>query len=912
MSDRTPGTRPGPMTTTVFGQSGLRRLAPAPRRGPPLVARVAFAVVIVAVSFFITTSWVTRSILEERFAAVERDLVLRNRAVLARVLRAEIDNLTTTAGDWGRWDELYDFAAGTNPGFVASDLGDVVVDRLAVDLALFVAPDGSVIHRTLAPDLAGAGRHPEAAVVRAFRAAAGAAPELRPAAVAGLLDSDSGPLVLAAHPITRTDGSGPSPGTLVLARRLDATRLSTELSVLPSTVRLLGTVAGGHDPRGHALARALAGTPQGARLELRERDMSDFQLFRDFNGAPAFMLETRMERSVWTVGTETASLLISLASVGTLVALVTLILVFRQIVTVPVNRLIGHLLALQGQAPGTGQRRAPTPGRDQADEIGTLAREFEALIDARDADAVALTRLAAAIDHAADAIAVLDRYGHVAYVNARYEQQTGFRADDVIGRPPGRGPAERRRYDEIWQAVQGGDVWSGLIDTVRRDGSSATEEVTVAPIRDPDGEVTSYVAVLRDVTARRTAEAELRKLATIAEHASEGIAVLDPAGVVEYVNPAFERQRGVTLAEVRGRRPGDTDQGLDDPSVYAAIWATVGAGEAWSGRLSVRVRATGRVLTEDVVMSPVLDADGQLRNIVVILHDVTRRVALEGELAQSRKLEAVGRLAAGVAHEINTPIHYVGENVNFLAQSFACLGTLLDRVAQLAGPDGPGSVSAEVLRTLFADAEVDYLRGEIPLAIRQSLEGVDRVAEIVRSMKELAHPAEDLVVADVNAVVRSAVTMAAGQYRGVADVSLELGEGLPGVPCVPGGLNQVLINMLVNAADAVAEAHHGSGRRGQIRVSTRRAGEFIEVVVADDGVGMAPEVCERIFDPFFTTKPVGHGTGQGLAIAHRAIAKLGGEIRVASEPGRGTEFTVRLPLLPAAAPATAAARPATA
>lgn len=885
----------GPAATAIFSQSAIRRTASPPRRALPLVARVTLVVVAVAALFAGCMAVLTREIVQDRFADVERDLVLRNRAVLARVVAAEVGSVATTATDWAQWDDLYDFAGGRNPAFGVVELGDRALERLRLDLVLFTGNDGGVLHRDIAPGLREAGRRPETAIVRALARSAGARDPA--VAVAGLLDTDSGPMVLAARRITRTDGSGTPPGFLVLARRLDPKRLSAELSVLPSTVLLLGSSSAQTDGFSHRLAAELVSAPDGARLDLRSTDMSDFQLFRDFNGDPAFLLETRMERPVWAAGVETTRLLLAIAGVGTVLALMTLILVFRQIVTGPLNRLTRHVLALQSATAGA--RPGPMPCRGQGDEIGTLAREFEALVAARDADAVELARLAAAVDHAADAIAVLDRYGHIAYVNARYEEQTGFRADEVIGRPPGRGIGMRQHHADLWQTVRSGEVWSGLIETTRRDGRQATEEVTVAPIRDADGEITSYVAVMRDVTARLAAEAELRKLAAIAEHAAESIAVLDADGLVEYVNPAFERQRGRTLAEVAGTRPGDNEQGLDDPSVYAGIWATVMAGEPWSGRLNVRLR-DGRVLTEDAVLSPVRDAEGRVSHVVVILHDVTARVGLEGQLSQARKLEAVGRLAAGVAHEINTPIHYVGDNVHFLVESFACLGRLLGDVARLAGDAGDGAVPASVLRQLLADAEVDYLRAEIPQALRQSLDGIDRVAEIVRSMKELANPAQELVITDVNPVVRSAVTMTAAQCRGVAEVQLDLAAELPGIPCVPGGLNQSLISMLVNAAEAIAAARlAGDARRGTIRVTTRRVADGVEIVVSDSGKGMPEHVRERVFDPFFTTKPEGQGTGQGLAVAHSLIQRLGGGIRVESEPGRGATFTIRLPGAPA-------------
>jgi PAS domain S-box-containing protein len=864
------------------------------------VARVTLVVVAIAALFAACMAVLTREIVQDRFAAVERDLVLRNRAVLARVVAGEVGSVAVAATDWAQWDDLYDFAGGRNPRFATTELGDRALERLRLDLVLFTDTDGGVVHRDLSPELRAAGRRPEAAIVRALARGSARAPRF---AVAGLLDTDSGPMVLAARRITRTDGSGTPPGFLVLGRRLDPKRLSAELSVLPSTVLLLGSSATPGDGFSHRLAAELVTAPDGARLDLRRDDMSDFQLFRDFNGDPAFLLEIRMKRPVWAVGVETTRLLLAITGVGTVLALLTLILVFRQVVTGPLNRLTRHVLALQSAAAGA--RSGPMPCRSQGDEIGALTREFEALVAARDADAMELARLAAAVDHAADAIAVLDRSGRIAYVNARYEEQTGFRADEVIGRLPGRAIGMREHHAELWQTVRSGEVWSGLIETSRRDGRPATEEVTVAPIRDADGEITSYVAVLRDVTARRAAEAELRKLAAIAEHASDGIAVLDAEGRIEYVNPAFERQRGRTLAEVAGTRPGDNEQGLDDPSVYAGLWATVRAGEPWSGRFNVRLR-DGRVLTEDAFVSPVRDADGRVTHVVVILHDVTARVVLEGQLAQARKLEAVGRLAAGVAHEINTPIQYVGENINFLVESFACLAMLLGDVARLAGDAGDGAVPATVLRQLLADAEVDYLRAEIPQALRQSLDGIDRVAEIIRSMKELANPVQELVITDVNPVVRSAVTMTAAQCRGVAEVQLDLAADLPGIPCVPGGLNQALISMLVNAAESLAAARLAGDRgAGTIRVTTRRVPDGVEIVVADSGQGMPEHVRERVFDPFFTTKPEGRGTGQGLAVAHSLIQRLGGWIRVESEPGRGATFTIWLPGAPAGRASTA-------
>jgi signal transduction histidine kinase len=308
---------------------------------------------------------------------------------------------------------------------------------------------------------------------------------------------------------------------------------------------------------------------------------------------------------------------------------------------------------------------------------------------------------------------------------------------------------------------------------------------------------------------------------------------------------------------------------------------------------------------------PLRDESGAINGVLGTYYDITplRRAEaearhLEDQLRQSQKLQAVGQLAAGIAHEINTPAQYVGDNIRFLKDAFADLSRLLDDLAAVAGGPDPDPV----LRAALERADADYLRREIPRAVDQSLEGVERVAGIVRAMKEFSHPAQERTPTDLNRAIASTVTVATNEWKYVADLQLELDENLPPVPVLPGEFNQVMLNLLVNAAHAIAAVNHdGAGGRGRIVVRTRAVPGGAEVQVSDDGCGMAPDVLRRIFDPFFTTKSIGKGTGQGLAIAHNVIVeKHGGSIDVASEPGRGSTFTIRLPLATGAARVQAA------
>jgi signal transduction histidine kinase len=279
---------------------------------------------------------------------------------------------------------------------------------------------------------------------------------------------------------------------------------------------------------------------------------------------------------------------------------------------------------------------------------------------------------------------------------------------------------------------------------------------------------------------------------------------------------------------------------------------------------------------------------------------LAERAALEARLRQVRKLESVGQLAAGIAHEINTPTQYVGDNVRFLRDAFADLERLLETYAALGtavrtGDPGVRAL-AEEAEQQAATTDLAYLRQEIPDAIAQSLEGVRRIAKIVGAMREFSHPGVgEKTPVDLNRAVQNAVTVARSEWKYVADMVLELAPALPPVPCHPGEINQAILNVVVNAAHAIAAAGPRD-RPGTITVRTRRDGGWAEIAVTDTGTGIPPEIRARVFDLFFTTKDIGQGTGQGLALAHSSVTRLGGTIGFETEVGQGTTFVIRLPL----------------
>ncbi len=370
----------------------------------------------------------------------------------------------------------------------------------------------------------------------------------------------------------------------------------------------------------------------------------------------------------------------------------------------------------------------------------------------------------------------------------------------------------------------------------------------------------------------------------IIDSSPDGVSVLDADGHLLYLSPGgiklLELDRSTPISQLTWVSFWD---GLDNQKARTALRdASSGKTGAYQGAFR---GPSGAPRLWDVVISPIMCATGEVERLVCVFRDITERRLLESQLAQAQKLESIGQLAAGIAHEINTPIQYVGDNARFLEEAFQDL---------LRMTPAPGAASAAAVDNV----DVEYLREEIPKAIEQLLEGVEHVARIVRAMKEFSHPgAVDKTLVDINHAIESTALVSRNEWKYVADLTVDLDPNLPRVACIPGEFNQVMLNLIVNSAQAIAEASGSVGGKGAIRITTRRIGKWAQIDISDTGPGIPPEIHGKVFDPFFTTKPVGKGTGQGLAIAHSVIVqKHQGTITFESSPMSGTTFQIRLPL----------------
>ncbi|HET9653871.1 MAG TPA: ATP-binding protein, partial [Kineosporiaceae bacterium] len=367
---------------------------------------------------------------------------------------------------------------------------------------------------------------------------------------------------------------------------------------------------------------------------------------------------------------------------------------------------------------------------------------------------------------------------------------------------------------------------------------------------------------------------------SLVQHSADVTLVCDRSAAITYASSSAAELFGVAGKALRGAGLG-AFLPADDQAVLLGRIQGVPAGDG--GLLECRISPVGGPQRWAQVSITDLTADPAVGGVVLRLRDVTDLHRLENELRHAQKLESVGQLASGIAHEINTPIQFVGDNLRFL----------IDACAQLT----------EVTRTAAAGSAVpagtdlEDLCEEIPQALQDSMAGVTRVATIVRAMKAFGHPGrQGKSYADLNEAVRNTLVVATSEIKAVAEVRLELDPDLPQVWCDISDINQVLLNLVINAAHAMRDQQAATGARGTLTVRTRVERGGVLVQVQDTGTGIPPEIADRVFDQFFTTKEVGEGTGQGLALAHTLVHdRHGGTITFDSVPGAGTTFSVRLP-----------------
>lgn len=482
------------------------------------------------------------------------------------------------------------------------------------------------------------------------------------------------------------------------------------------------------------------------------------------------------------------------------------------------------------------------------------------------------------------------------------------------------GPPDETRLRAMRLALTGEHQaydWTGPIS----DGTEPVIHTSLSHLRDHEGRVTGLVGMSRDVTELASPPGHRVPLgsridpfrfecAEMLDALPEVVALINRQGRILRCNRAIESYGAGLPSEAVGQPLHLVLHPLcTDADCYLA--SSLRQAEGTTIREPAEtVETYDRVLDRRIRfrLRPIRQCDGAPadRPLVAVLEDLSEQARVEDQLRQAQKLESIGQLAAGIAHEINTPTQYVGDNLVFLRDSFRDILALLEPLTAIAtdGAVFDAALGDQVCRTV-RDIDLVFLRDEVPRAIEQAIDGVGRVATIVKAMKAFSHPgpAEPMPV-DIHEAIRNTVTVARNRWKYVATLDLEFDPNLPLVPCVPGEFNQVILNLIVNAADAIADAIKGDEtRKGVIAIRTRREGDWAEIRVVDSGTGVPEQARGRIFEPFFTTKQIGQGSGQGLALCHAIVVqKHRGTLTFETEDGVGSSFIVRLPL---AAPAEA-------
>ncbi len=561
-----------------------------------------------------------------------------------------------------------------------------------------------------------------------------------------------------------------------------------------------------------------------------------------------------------------------------------------------------------------------------------------------------IKRLALVAQKTENSVVIFNSESEIQWVNESFKKLTKYELDEVIGKKPSEllqgAETNPETLKAIREAISQRKSFTGEIYNYDKNSKGFWLSKSITPFHNSKGEFEGFISVAMDITARKKMEesliqaqeelefrvaqrtsdlnevnqkmmeevcerihienqlSKIRKfLLKVIDNVPNIIFVKDFEGKFTLANRPLAELYGVDVKDLIGKTDADFNKNEDEAEKFLKDDREVI--EKWEEKVIFEEKITdvkGNVHWIHTVKRPLYDSSG-VKSILGISTDLTERKILEGQLHHAQKLESIGQLAAGIAHEINTPTQYVSDNTRFIRDAFIDVNAIMEKYKEMFDAARKGEVSDDLLRDIeeeIEQADLEYLIEEVPKAIQQSLEGISRIADIVQSMKDFAHPGSGTKkMANINKAIESTITVARNEWKYVADLETYFDNSLPPVPCLLGEFNQVILNMVINASHAISDVvGDGSNGKGKITVTTTRVNDnWAEIRIADTGKGISNADKKRIFEPFFTTKEVGKGTGQGLAISHTVIVeKHNGKLKFESEPGKGTTFIIQLPL----------------
>lgn len=424
-------------------------------------------------------------------------------------------------------------------------------------------------------------------------------------------------------------------------------------------------------------------------------------------------------------------------------------------------------------------------------------------------------------------------------------------------------------------------------------------------------ELETALASLKVETIQRQQDAELlatlnTELNQILNTTATAILVISPDLTVQRANSTFYEMFQYGQEEVLGKKCYQCFLEAPPLEEQNAVHLALEQGIPFQ-KETIRKSKDGKDIHCLLTIAPFLDVNSRIVGVIEDLRDISDRIASEKEkeklqiqLLKVSKLESVGQLSAGISHEINTPVQFISNNIDFIGDAFNDIQEIMKKVhallASLPATISEGDTCKDLIQNL-EEADWNYLATEIPVSLGQTKDGLKRVSSIVQAMKEFSHPrSKERVLSDLNSIIKNTLTISQNEWKYAAEITTDFDESLIDIPCHTEELGQVFLNVLLNATQAI-EASSKQGEKGSIAIKTSREAGYAVVRIHDSGGGMTEEIINRAFDPFFTTKEVGRGSGQGLAIAHDVVVnKHQGLIEIESSPGKGTTFIISLPL----------------
>lgn len=540
------------------------------------------------------------------------------------------------------------------------------------------------------------------------------------------------------------------------------------------------------------------------------------------------------------------------------------------------------------------------------DQQSIIQRRLESEAKLRESE----SRMRAFLDFAADVIIIIDKQGIIESLNHTAQDMFGYQAEELVGTNISAlmsSPCNDEHDGYIQNYIRTGVK---KIIGSRREIVGRRKDGTVFPMDLAVSEVhlnghRSFMGIVRDISERKQAEESLFQAHAenkqLLDSISSVLIGLDSDRKITKWNHVAETTFGI-LADVTIGRPF-SECGIEWDWSVVSEWMNkelkCDEDRILDDISFIDLEGRERILA--FTINPVKKDENGGGGFLLLGEDVTERQRLEAQLAHAQKLESIGQLAAGIAHEINTPTQFVSHNTYFLKTACSKILPLLDtyvKVLEVAREHSTNNDLLDEAETQLKATKLDFLKTEIPKALQQAEEGLDRIASIVRAMKEFSHPGtEEMGWIDLNHAIENTINVARNEWKYVAELKTDLDPSISGVPCYPGELNQVFLNIIINAAQAIAESCGDEEEiSNTIIIRTRNEKDWVKITISDTGPGIPNEIRNRIFDPFFTTKEVGKGTGQGLAIAYSVVVdKHHGRITCDSELGKGTCFTILLP-----------------